>query len=86
MKWSLSSVRVYNQAGQTCLFITKGLERVRRHAWNEMEAGWTPTLESWRCSQNVIGFEASMVVSRYRGPLIRAVLWEYEQQKAQPTL
>ena len=31
-------------------------------AWNEMDAGWMPRLESWRCSQKAMGFEISMVV------------------------
>ena len=25
-----------------------------------MEAGWTPKLDSWRCSQKAIGFEVSI--------------------------
>lgn len=29
--------------------------------WNEMEAGWIPIEESWRCSQNAMGRLASMV-------------------------
>ena len=29
------------------------------HTWNEMEAGWTPKLESCRCSQKAMGFEMS---------------------------
>ena len=33
-------------------------------AWNEMDAGWTPKLESWRCSQKAMGFEASMVIAK----------------------
>lgn len=31
----------------------------RRLTWNEIDAGWTPRLESWRCSQNAMGFEVS---------------------------
>lgn len=27
-----------------------------------MDAGWTPRLESWRCSQNAMGFEESAIV------------------------
>ena len=30
-------------------------------AWNDIEAGWMPTLESWRCSVKVMGFEASIL-------------------------
>ena len=36
----------------------------RQHTWNEIEAGWTPRLESWRCSQNAIGFEMSSAAIR----------------------
>ena len=39
-------------------------ERVVRDAkrltWKEMDAGWMPIAESWRCSQNAMGFEISM--------------------------
>ena len=28
-----------------------------RFTWNEIEAGWTPRLDSWRCSQKAMGFE-----------------------------
>lgn len=33
----------------------------RRSTENEIDAGCTPTLDSWRCSQNEMGFWASMV-------------------------
>lgn len=29
--------------------------------WKDIDAGWTPKLESWRCSQKAIGFEVSMM-------------------------
>jgi hypothetical protein len=31
----------------------------RQRTWNEIEPGCTPRLDSWRCSQNAIGFEVS---------------------------
>ena len=30
-----------------------------QRTWNEIEPGCTPRLDSWRCSQNAIGFEVS---------------------------
>ncbi len=32
----------------------------RKQTWKEMDAGWIPIAESWRCSQNAMGFEISM--------------------------
>ena len=34
----------------------------RQQTWKDIEAGWTPKLESCRCSQNAIGFDVSIVV------------------------
>ena len=31
--------------------------------WNEMDAGWIPIEESWRCSQNAMGFEISKAMA-----------------------
>lgn len=39
-------------------------ELTRPRTWNEMEAGWTPTLESCKCSQKLIGFCASILATR----------------------
>jgi len=35
----------------------------RQHTWKDIEAGWTPKLESCRCSQNAIGFDVSIVAN-----------------------
>ena len=64
MKWSDSNVKVctgkYGQRERPrCEDGDAGATRVL--AWNEMDAGCTPKLESWRCSQNAMGFEISMV-------------------------
>ena len=61
MKWSDSRVRVYRvKTGE--LHVCAACVRVL--AWKEMEAGWTPKLESCRCSQKAIGFEMSRDMAR----------------------
>ena len=45
---------------QTTKLMTRGATRIL--AWNDMDAGWTPRLESWRCSQKAMGFEISMLL------------------------
>ena len=67
MKWSDSKVKVCTEHnGQRrctrCEDGDAGATRVL--AWNEMDAGCTPRLESWRCSQKAMGFEVSMAVER----------------------
>ena len=66
MKWSDSRVSVcVGENGQRCAQDGEGGDAdcaTRILAWNEMDAGWMPRLESWRCSQKAMGFEISMVV------------------------
>ena len=33
----------------------------RQRTWKDIDAGWTPKLESCRCSQNAIGFDVSII-------------------------
>ena len=43
----------------------------RRLTWKDIDAGWIPRLESWRCSQKAMGFEISMgVMKRVYKPLV----------------
>ena len=54
-------------SGRPTKFITVSARHVsssmsRQHTWKDIEAGWTPKLESCRCSQNAIGFDVSIAV------------------------
>lgn len=42
-----------------CTHVSNSMSR--QNTWKDIEAGWTPKLESCRCSQNAIGFGASII-------------------------
>lgn len=64
MKRSDSSVKVYHELEVSNELRVGVLVLL---TWKDIEAGWIPTLESWRCSQNAIGLEVSMVVVEREG-------------------
>jgi hypothetical protein len=46
-------------SGSQCTHVSSSMSR--RRTWKDIDAGWTPKLESCRCSQNAIGFDVSIV-------------------------